>query len=464
MKVTFLSIGLMLLSTLSSGSVQAADTFVLPQGAGTKSGASWENALDASAGGLQKGWDAIAPGETCFVGGGEYKGVTLSVGGGGTEARYKKLVGVNRGGERPRLVGTWTKEMPAKGPDCITLKQGASFWSLENLDIRSYRNAVITSGGRHTGIRLLNIDVTGARAGMELAGGGLAAQPEIGTHDVVIQDCDFVNFTKRGIRFQGGNYKVRVVNCLADAGGKVWATEPFQMGFSVQGSQTSDKKATEASADHDITFVNCTANNSYNDAGAGYWNADGFVAESTPYNLRYENCKALDNTDGGWDDKSRNPVLINCVALRNKRNFRFWTTKGTATLTNCIGAFAVKRGGNSTGAGLWSKGNVRAENCTFHDNTINVDLDEPTARVELVRCIISSSKAKRGTPSTVEAGGQLTLTDTAVWEEGKNGDDPQFASTAWDGTGNGMDSRRYGKAKGYHSGFSASAGRVGARN
>jgi hypothetical protein len=463
MKINGLGIGLALLYCLAGTSVMAADRYVLPQGAGTRDGSSWENALAASAGGLQKGWDALTPGDTCFVGGGQYADVTLSLSSGGAKGKYKKLTGVNRAGQRPVFTGSWTREQPAKGRDFVTAKEGASYWSLENLEIRNYRIGIVSTGGRHTGVRIVNVDVTGARSGIELTGGAPAAQPDLGTHDVLIQDCAFTGYTKRGIRFQGGNYNVRVVNCIADAGGAPWAVEPFQMGFAIQGAQTSVKQPTGAAPDHDITFEGCVAKNNYNDAGDKYWNADGFCAEGTPYNLRYVNCRAFDNTDGGWDDKSRNPVLINCVALRNKRNFRFWTTKGVAVLTNCIGAFSVKPGGSGTETGLWTQGSVRAENCTFHNNGIAVDLDGAKdgakASVELRRCILSSDASKGGVLSTVEPGGKLMLIETVTWQEGKSGEDPRFRSAraTWDGTGTGMDSQRYGKAKGYHSGFMVSA-------
>jgi hypothetical protein len=73
--------------------------------------------------------------------------------------------------------------------------------------------------------------------------------------------------------------------------------------------------------------------------------------------------------------------------------------------------------------------------------------------VELIRSIVSSSTARGGTPSTVETGGKLTLTDTALWEEGKRGDDPKFvdARQDWGGTGRALDSARYGSSKGYRS-------------
>jgi len=68
----------------------------------------WENALNGSGGGVQKGWDAIQPGETCFVGGGQYAGATLPIGSGGTAGKYKKLVG--KTGDDPRFTSaraTW---------------------------------------------------------------------------------------------------------------------------------------------------------------------------------------------------------------------------------------------------------------------------------------------------------------------------------------------------------------------
>lgn len=463
MKASRLIAATMLLLCVAGAPAPGADQYVLPGGAGTRDGSSWENARNAAAGGLQKGWDALAPGETCFVGGGRYPGVTLVLGSGGVPGKYKRLLGVNRAGQRPQFIGAWTREQPARGPDCITARQGAGCWRLENVEIRGYRIGVASTGGRHTGVRIVDVDVRGARSGIELTGGAPAARPELGTHDVGIQDCEFVGYTKRGIRFQGGNYDVRVVNCLADAGGRGWAVEPFQMGFAVQGAETSGKQPTGAAPDHDIAFENCVARNNYNDAGDNYWNADGFCAEGTPYNLRYVDCRATDNTDGGWDDKSPNPVLINCVALRNKRNFRFWTRTGVATLTNCIGAFSRKPGGSGTETGLWTQGGVRAENCTFHNNGIGTDLDGARANVELRRCVVSTDAAKAGVPSTVETGGKLTLLETAIWQEGKGGEDPQFGSAraTWDGIGADMDSRRWGKAKGYHSRLPAPAAGLG---
>ncbi|MNC26257.1 hypothetical protein D3C75_743800 [compost metagenome] len=78
--------------------------------------------------------------------------------------------------------------------------------------------------------------------------------------------------------------------------------------------------------DHDITFNDCTASNNYKNAGPdAYWNADGFCAEKASDNITYNRCTAFGNTDGGWDVKSYNTYLNDCVSYGNKRAYRFWS-------------------------------------------------------------------------------------------------------------------------------------------
>lgn len=434
----------MILVSLLAASTARADMFVLPRGAGFKDGSNWQNALDASTGGLQKGWDTLAAGETCWVGSGEYAGVSLQIKAGGSEGQYKKLIGIDRGAGLPLFIGDWTKDKPAKGRNFIEVARGVNSWWIQDLRVRHYRIG-LAGAGRHNTAHIENFDVDNARSGIELSGGATAENLAIGTHDVVIEDCDFKNYTKRGLRVQGGVYNLQVRRCTADAGGREWAVEPFQMGFNVMGGENGVK-------DHDISFEACVASRNYNDAGDQYWNADGFVAERNAYNLRYLNCRAFDNTDGGWDDKSLNPALIGCIALRNKRNFRFWTT-GTATLFNCVGAYAFKPGGTGSADGLWTPGKVRAEFCTFHGNPVGIELDGAKAEVELVNCIVSSDAV--GQTSKVEDGSQLKSLGSILWQPGAAGLDPQFESAAraqWNGSGSALNSKKYGLAKGYHSG------------
>ena len=74
-----------------------------------------------------------------------------------------------------------------------------------------------------------------------------------------------------------------------------------------------------------------------------YWNADGFATERGVYNVRFENTVASGNTDGGYDLKSTDTVLVNVIAENNGRNFRLW---GEVELINPTGIDPHKHGGS----------------------------------------------------------------------------------------------------------------------
>jgi hypothetical protein len=74
-----------------------------------------------------------------------------------------------------------------------------------------------------------------------------------------------------------------------------------------------------------------------------YWNGDGFTDERGNSGIRYLDCSAADCTDGGFDLKSAEVLLENCVARSNKRNFRLWTS---GTLRDCQSHTPVWRGGS----------------------------------------------------------------------------------------------------------------------
>src|ERR1043165_5231835 len=98
--------------------------------------------------------------------------------------------------------------------------------------------------------------------------------------------------------------------------------------------------------EHDLELVDCVALNAYAE-GTGkdkmrYWNGDGFCGESGSTGIRFIRCVAMHHTDGGWDMKCDGLEFIDCVAIDNKDNFRLWG--GRPVLTNCVSAFAFKRG------------------------------------------------------------------------------------------------------------------------
>jgi hypothetical protein len=364
--------------------------YITPQGSGNRLGGGWDHA--AAAGNLtavQSYLDNAKPGQTIALGSGVYTGNTLVWSNSGVSPLQRiTLRGVDTGDGPAIIRGDFDKSNPSKtGYGGVRVQPGVSFIEIAGLQFESLMTPIDLEG-RHRSIVIRDVVTRGTRDSVIVEGGATVEEPTAGTQDVLIADCQFIHYTKRAIRIRGGVQLVRLINCHADAGGKEWATERFAMGFTVEGSKLMGV------FDHDITYIDCTSRNNYNDNGDEYWNADGFAAERNTYNITYLRCGAFDNTDGGWDLKTVNPVLIDCVSARNKRAYRFWST-GPVYLENCAGVNSFKRGGSGNATGLWvhKRGRAIARNCSFVGNPSGLTVeseDESTGMVELYNCIVSA--------------------------------------------------------------------------
>jgi hypothetical protein len=348
--------------------------FVTPGGAGDRSGHDWANAQPAKQ--LQATLDAVAAGDIVRLGSGAYGGITFKLTTGGEVGKPVEIVGVDTGGGLPAFKSTFDRANPAKsGKVFLAISEGVSNVTVRGLRLEAYRQAVHLDG-KHQSIRMEDVDVAGTRDAFWIDGGATVAEPQSGSKGLSFVGCDVVGFTKRGFRVENGNSGVTFDHCTADAGGKDWATEPFHMGFQCIGGE-------KGVMDRDITFTDCVAKNSYYDKGKGYWNGDGFCAEDSVENITFIRCGSFDNTDGGWDIKAKNPKLIGCVSIGNKRNFRLWTsTNGTALMQNCLSAYSIDRShSNRPNIGLWVKagGTLTVEHCTFWENHTSIQVDDGSA-------------------------------------------------------------------------------------
>ena len=360
--------------------------YVRAGGAGSRTGVDKENACAS----IARAWELTAPGGTVYVEPGNYsnQSLVITAENGGRPGKVKKLIGIKGDDGYPLFTANWDKANPAKGRDFIQLQKGASDIEVSGFRVRDYREGVFGRGGNDR-LTFRDLAFTSVRDGIYLNGGT----------GIRIEVCTATGFTKRGVRLQGGIRDAVVRDVTADSGGREFATEKFQMCFGMGGAK--------GSVDSDITFENCVARNAYDDAGDKYWNADGFCAEGNTENIRWINCKAYDCTDGGWDIKTKNAVLKNCMAFRNKRNFRVW---GSARLENCVGGYAVKRGGSGTAAGLHvcgtGGGRATAVNCTFVGNAIAIDADQKGEAI-LESCTIAPT-AEKAVNSTTEKNARVS--------------------------------------------------------
>lgn len=326
--------------------VQAADLYVSLDGAGRRDGSSREHAATAKEGRLQTMWDALPVGGTLWLAPGEYRGITLEVRPSSSKGE-RTLSGESGGDKKTVFVSDFDKKRPAKtGGIGITVLPGVSDLTIRNVNFRDMNTAIHLQGG-HERVLIETVRVTRAREGIRSEGLG---RGKTGTKSLTLRDCEIIHFTKRGLRLLAGHESVRVDRCRADAGGKEWDVEPFQMGFAVEAGC------------HEIDFIDCEARGSHHDHGKSYWNGDGFCAESGAGTVRWKRCRAFDNTDGGWDTKADLSVFEDCVALRNKRNYRVW---GKGIFTNCLSAFPLYPGGSGGSTCLWIKGAVTLEGCTL---------------------------------------------------------------------------------------------------
>ncbi|MBJ7498459.1 MAG: hypothetical protein JHC57_01755 [Sphingopyxis sp.] len=65
-----------------------------------------------------------------------------------------------------------------------------------------------------------------------------------------------------------------------------------------------------------------------------YWNGDGFSTERGNARFQFHQCAAWDNSDGGFDLKSTETLLDDCISGRNARNFRLWSSIRATRLTS----------------------------------------------------------------------------------------------------------------------------------
>jgi hypothetical protein len=448
--IMYRTLAAILFTVALSASSQGADYHILPQGAGLQDGSDWDNAAPPVA--LRKQLaESVQPGDRILLGSGVHavprnpgSNTVLPVPRGGTAEAPITVLGVDTGGGRPTIAGRWRESNPryhAHSAACFAFAPGVSHVVIEGLRIVGFMQGVTTSGDNRN-LKFKSLAFQRCREGFTLQ--GLA--------DSGIEDCAIIGYTKRGVRFESGCQRLTLTRVSADAtgGDEAWPVERYPFGFSIEGDPTN----------RDIRYVACTArNNLYRCEPDEYWNGDGFTAESGAAGVCYERCLAVDNMDGGWDDKSTAPTLVDCIAVGNKRAIRIWNVEGDAEhparLINCIGAYSRTRGGIGSTAGLWTCGYVVAERCTFHNNpaaAVAVANNGRAGHAILRDGILSRDAADADAPLvTSESDTTCQQEDIVLWQAGSQADDPDFAADRHDWKGcpvDALNSRRYGPSQG----------------
>jgi hypothetical protein len=273
------------------------------------------------------------------------------------------------------------------GDDAFRLQRGANHLHFSHFDFQNFGNGCFRAGAPVTGLTIEDCAFDNVYRFLENT-----AFEEDGHASLI----DFVVRRCRGVGAERGFLRVRYASrggIIEDCAARGAANE----GGAIPVGCALDDRAS------DIVFRRCVMESFQQWRAGSYWNGDGFSDEPGNQGVRYEACEARGSTDGGFDCKSRDVALVNCVAEDNKRNFRIWSER--ATLTGCTSRAPNFRGEAEEDASkchIWIGGSGRARiqiaDLTIEDGAATpiLEFEHEGARVEINGVVIRSPAADWG--------------------------------------------------------------------
>jgi hypothetical protein len=378
---------------------EAGGTFhITPTGAGSHDGSSWESA--ASLVSLPVLIGRAGPGGKVLIRAdmGEYtitRQIEMRIG--GEPDRPVIVMGVDSS-ERPMnatIVGTRADPYRPDGPHgsaVFRLGRGANHLRFQHLSFRNQGNGCFHVTGDIRDLAIQHVDAVNVRRFFENYAARRA--PSATIDGLTISDVEVRGFSKGAIRLQYDTHNVVLEDIIGDS--ERQDRDNFAEGIALEGTV------------HDVLLRRVTMRNSQ-DTLHEYWNGDGFTAEQNTYRLRFEDTMASGNTDGGYDLKSNETVLLRAAAEDNKHNFKLWGKD--VTIDSCVGHGPHRRGGTGVQdqMEILKGADVTVTRCQFSDSDpmTTVFHVETDARLTVENTKVS--KHPTGTSSLVEQGGTLLL-------------------------------------------------------
>lgn len=383
---------------LNAAAARLATLYVAPGGEGD--GSSW--AAAASLRDIDELLRRVEPGGQVLVAAdrGAYEiGEGLDIFAGGFAGQPVRVRGVNSVTEAPMaavLRGVRTEN--EQGAEAFRLWRGASHLHFSHLDFRAIGNGCFRVGAPLSGLTVEDCTFEDVYRFLENTAGEDHGHASL--RDFVLRRC-------RGVRAQRGFSRIRyasrrglIEDCAAQG-------KPNEGGYIPVGCAVDDRAG-------DIVYRRCVMENFQQWRAGDYWNGDGFSDEERNFGIRYEACVGRGSTDGGFDCKSRDVVLENCLAEDNKRNFRIWSKH--ATLTGCTSRNPNFRGRQVESAaschiwvGVEEDARVLISDLTVVDSdaTPILEFEHDVGRVEIRGVTIDSPRVNWGNDSERVRSGML---------------------------------------------------------
>lgn len=376
-----------LMGCANDADARANAFYVTPDGQGD--GSSWRDAAPLDE--LSTLLSALEPGGEILVAAdrGAYElDEAISVGAGGVEGQEVRVRGVNSvdGAPMPAVI-QGNRGGEEGGTEAFRLERGANHIKFSHFDFRDIGNGAFRVAAPVANLTIEDCTFANIYRFFENTAGD--GEGHASVRGFVLRRCRGTGAERGFLRIRYNSRGGLIEDCaargLANEGGLIPA-----------GCALDDRAS-------DITYRRCVMEGFQQWRGGDYWNGDGFSDEPDNRNIRYEACEARGSTDGGFDCKSRDVALIDCIAEDNKRNFRIWSDR--ATLSNCTSRNPNFRGAEVESASpchVWIGGeeNIRIEiaNLTVEDDdaTPIFEFNHDVGRVSIRGITIRSPRLNWG--------------------------------------------------------------------
>ncbi|MBX9745845.1 MAG: hypothetical protein K2X34_03020 [Hyphomonadaceae bacterium] len=362
------------LAAACSGAARVPVLHVAPGGEGD--GGSWESAarlidLDDLIGRVAPGGEVLLAADR-----GVYElADAIEVASGGRPGRRVRVRGVNSlSGEAQMAALRGSRGGDEQGADGFRLLRGANYLHFSHLSFEHFGNGCIRAAGPISDLTIEDCAFDTIYRFFENTASDDASQASI--RSFVLRRCSGGNVERGFARIRYGSSDGLIEDCHARG-------LPNEQGYIPAGCALDDEA-------HTITLRRVVMENFQQWRAGDYWNGDGFSDESENYEIVYEACEARGSTDGGFDCKSRDVVLRDCIAEDNKRNFRVWSER--ARLERCTSRNPNFRGATQETASachVWighDEARVRIDSLTVVDQTAAdaiIEFEHEGARVEI---------------------------------------------------------------------------------
>ena len=216
-----------------------------------------------------------------------------------------------------RLANAGGTEIAADGEPVYIVRSGATY---RNIRARDVGNGLFLIRDGVRNVRITDVNVEGGYRVIE------NSAPERGS------SADCVGLRVRGAKASGLTRSFARIR-YASHDGRI--EDVTASGTLTTGARDLPVGIAFADTAHDFTLERCTMRDfRWKRKDRQYWNGDGFSSERGNSGLVFRQCAAWNNSDGGFDLKSTETLLDDCVSGGNARNYRLWSNIRATRLTS----------------------------------------------------------------------------------------------------------------------------------